>query len=99
MSAENDFTPPGLPTLEEMQHWTWVFGRAQQMMLEHAATMAQQMAQKDLPQLTDPAAFQAKLPAWMGSMPQAMLDAQADMWRDGMTLWQGFIGAITPPAA
>ncbi|GAA0652689.1 class I poly(R)-hydroxyalkanoic acid synthase [Sphingomonas ursincola] len=98
MSAENDFTPPGLPTLEEMQHWTWVFGRAQQMMLEHAATMAQQMAQKDLPQLTDPATFQAKLPAWMGSMPQAMLDAQADMWRDGMTLWQGFIGAITPPA-
>lgn len=98
MSADTDFTPPGLPTLEEMQHWTWVFGRAQQMMLEHAATMAQQMAQKDLPALTDPQAFQAKLPAWMGSMPQAMLDAQADMWRDGMTLWQGFIGAMTPPA-
>ncbi len=98
MSADNEFTPPGLPTLEEMQHWTWVFGRAQQMMLEHAATMAQQMAQKDMPALTDPQAFQAKLPAWMGSMPQAMLDAQADMWRDGMTLWQGFIGAITPPA-
>ena len=77
MSGDTDFTPPGLPTLEEMQHWTWVFGRAQQMMLEHAATMAQQMAQKDMPALTDPQAFQAKLPAWMGSMPQAMLDAQA----------------------
>ena len=29
-------TPP-IPTLEEMQHWTWVMGRAQQMMLEHVA--------------------------------------------------------------
>ena len=28
---------PPLPTLEEMQHWTWVMGRAQQMMLEHVA--------------------------------------------------------------
>ena len=28
---------PPLPTLEEMQHWTWVMGRAQQMMMEHVA--------------------------------------------------------------
>ena len=28
---------PPLPTLEEMQQWTWVMGRAQQMMLEHVA--------------------------------------------------------------
>jgi polyhydroxyalkanoate synthase len=25
---------PGTPSLEELQHWTWVLGRAQQMMLE-----------------------------------------------------------------
>ena len=102
MPGDTDITPPGLPALEEMQHWTWVVGRAQQMMLEHAATMAQQtMAQQtpvDMSAFTDPAAFQSRLPAWMGTMPQAMLDAQADMWRDGMALWQGFIGAMTPPA-
>ena len=102
MSGDTELTPPGLPTLEEMQHWTWVVGRAQQMMLEHAATMAQQtMAQQppvDMSAFTNPQALKASLPAWMGSMPQAMLDAQADMWRDGMTLWQGFIGAMTPPA-
>ena len=28
---------PTMPTLEEMQHWTGVMGRAQQMMLEHVA--------------------------------------------------------------
>ncbi len=97
MPGDTELTTPGLPTLEEMQHWTWVVGRAQQMMLEHAATMAQQTP-IDMSAFADPAAFQSRLPAWMGSMPQAMLDAQADMWRDGMTLWQGFIGAMTPPA-
>ncbi|MFN3820036.1 PHA/PHB synthase family protein [Blastomonas sp.] len=96
MPGDSETTPPALPTLEEMQHWTWVVGRAQQMMLEHAATMAQQTP--DMSAFTDPQALQARLPAWMGSMPQAMLDAQADMWREGLTLWQGFIGAMTPPA-
>jgi polyhydroxyalkanoate synthase len=26
------------PSLEDLQHWTWVLGRAQQMMLEHGST-------------------------------------------------------------
>src|SRR6476659_4065166 len=25
------------PSLEDMQHWTWVMGRAQQLMMEHLA--------------------------------------------------------------
>ena len=31
-----------MPSLEELQHWTWVMGRAQQMMMEH---LAQQMGE------------------------------------------------------
>ena len=26
-----------MPSLEELQHWTWVMGRAQQLMMEHLA--------------------------------------------------------------
>jgi polyhydroxyalkanoate synthase subunit PhaC len=37
--AESD-TPP--PSLEELQHWTWVLGRAQQMMLENGFDLAKQ---------------------------------------------------------
>ena len=34
---ESDVLEPRLPTLEEMQQWTQVLGRAQQLMLEQAA--------------------------------------------------------------
>jgi polyhydroxyalkanoate synthase subunit PhaC len=32
-----DLPEMAVPTLEELQHWTWVMGRAQQMMMEHLA--------------------------------------------------------------
>ncbi|MDB5697641.1 MAG: phaC [Alphaproteobacteria bacterium] len=33
-----DSPPPSpIPSLEDMQHWTWVMGRAQQLMMEHVA--------------------------------------------------------------
>jgi polyhydroxyalkanoate synthase len=35
-ASETPATPP-IPTLEDLQHWTWVMGRAQQMMIEHPA--------------------------------------------------------------
>ena len=31
---------PHVPTLEDWQHWTWVMGRAQQMMMEYWASQA-----------------------------------------------------------
>ena len=37
----NTQTPPFL-TLEDWQHWTWVMGRAQQMMMEYWAEQADQ---------------------------------------------------------
>ncbi|MDB5704637.1 MAG: Polyhydroxyalkanoic acid synthase, partial [Sphingomonas bacterium] len=37
-----------LPSLEELQHWTWVMGRAQQMMLESGLSAASTAGQQDL---------------------------------------------------
>ncbi|MDV3458987.1 class I poly(R)-hydroxyalkanoic acid synthase [Sphingomonas sp. HF-S4] len=37
-----DTTTP-LPSLEDLQHWTWVLGKAQQMMLEHGFDLMGQM--------------------------------------------------------
>ena len=43
-------TPPEprfpTPSLEDLQHWTWVMGRAQQMMLEHLARQMGEAAEK-----------------------------------------------------
>ena len=81
-----------MPTLEELQHWTWVVGRAQQMImewaLEHGArpiTLPEMPAVA--PSLTLPAAD-----------PQALVQAQADLWRDSVALWQRFLGGEAPPA-
>ena len=43
--AEAPATPP-IPTLEDMQHWTWVMGRAQQMMMEHLAAQMGEAAER-----------------------------------------------------
>jgi len=75
---------PSLPSIEDMQHWTWVMGRAQQMMMEHAAK-----AMSDGP---------PKMPAmsWPGMMslgdPAALAAAQTQMWTDGMQIWQQMLG-------
>ena len=71
-----DTTTP-LPSLEDLQHWTWVLGKAQQMMLEHGIDLMEQV----------PAA-----PAF-GAMfdPAAQMRASADFWADTMQLWQRFL--------
>jgi polyhydroxyalkanoate synthase len=80
-SADTTVLPP-MPSLEDMQHWTWVIGRAQQMMMEFGAEAMKQA----------PAAGMSAFPAFD---PQAIIQAQADFWADGMKLWQGF---LTPDA-
>ena len=51
--------PPVAPsTLEELQHWTWVIGRAQQMMMEHGLTALEATPPPPLPAMpgmVDPA--------------------------------------------
>ncbi len=67
------------PELEELQHWTWVMGRAQQMMMEQGLDLKSAMPQ---------------MPAWPTSPPvdpAAMIRAGADFWADSMNLWQRFL--------
>ena len=66
---------PELPSLQDMQHWTWVFGKAQQMLLEHA------LAAGSAPTPALPALFD----------PGAMLSANAKFWDDSLAMWQRFL--------
>ncbi|WP_294299751.1 class I poly(R)-hydroxyalkanoic acid synthase [uncultured Sphingomonas sp.] len=75
-----DTTQPTMPSLADMQHWTWVLGRAQQMMLE-AGIDAVQAA----PKITTPA-----IPT-MTIDPAQMMQASTDFWTDTMKLWQRFL--------
>lgn len=89
MADQNDAPKAAFPTLEEMQHWTWVMGRAQQMMLEH---VAEQMVQNP-PKMPD---LKTVAPQWPGiSMfadPGGIAKAQVDMWTQGMAIWQRALG-------
>src|SRR3954468_21315 len=79
-------TPP-LPTLEEMQHWTWVMGRAQQMMLEHVAKAASGAAE------TAPKTPQSQWP-WLNMFPDPakLAEQQVELWTQGMDIWKRALG-------
>ncbi len=80
---------PALPTLEEMQQWTWVMGRAQQMMLEHVAKAMGEAAQ------AEPKA--PELP-WMSMFadPAKIAQQQTDLWTQGLAIWQRALGGEAP---
>lgn len=80
------------PALEDLQHWTWVFGRAQQMMMEQGLDLAGQMPahMPAMPQM--PA-----MPTMPPVDPAAAMRAGADFWADTMTLWQRFIDPAAAP--
>lgn len=67
---------PKPPSLDDLQHWTWVLGRAQQMMLEHGLDAVQSAPSQPLPQMFDPA---------------AAMRASTEFWSDTMQLWQRFL--------
>jgi polyhydroxyalkanoate synthase subunit PhaC len=83
-------TPP-LPTLEDMQHWTYVMGRAQQLMMEHLAKQASEAGQKIAAAEPKPT-----VAAWPGAAlfadPAKLAQAQMDMWAQGLALWQRALG-------
>jgi polyhydroxyalkanoate synthase subunit PhaC len=80
---------PPLPTLEEMQQWTWVMGRAQQMMLEHVAkAMGEaQAAEPKAPQLP-----------WLNMFadPARIAQQQTELWTQGLAIWQRALGGEAP---
>jgi polyhydroxyalkanoate synthase len=80
---------PALPTLEEMQQWTWVMGRAQQMMLEHVAKAMGEakVAEPKAPQLP-----------WLNMFadPARIAQQQTDLWTQGLAIWQRALGGEAP---
>jgi len=84
------------PSLEDMQHWTWVMGRAQQLMMEH---LAQQMgaAAAAAPEPEKVAA------AWPGMAmfgdPAKIMRMQAELWSEGLSIWQRALGGAPEPSA
>ncbi len=77
------------PSLEELQHWTWVMGRAQQLMMEH---VARQWGEAPT---AVPAASGAALP-WPGlnlfADPGQVAKAQIDLWTEGLGIWRRALG-------
>jgi polyhydroxyalkanoate synthase subunit PhaC len=84
------------PSLEDMQHWTWVMGRAQQLMMEH---LSQQMGAATA-QAPDPEKVAA---AWPGMMmfgdPARIMQMQAELWTEGLSIWQRALGLPQESAA
>ena len=96
--ADTDATPematPWVPTLADMQQWTQIIGRAQQLLMEHA--------------MTAPPAFGGTAAEAKPAMPQlapaapdvaAIARAQAELFEEGLALWQHFLtpGSVPPP--
>jgi polyhydroxyalkanoate synthase len=79
-----------LPSLEDMQHWTWVMGRAQQLVMEHLADR--------MVHAPDTFAGDGKPspPSWPGSAfftdPAKLAQAQVDLWTEGFAIWQRTLG-------
>lgn len=79
---------PHSPTLEDLQRWTWIIGRAQQLMLEHGVEMALKAGEMPAP------------PAPPGlAESTALTQAATDFWADSVALWQRFLAPDTAPAA
>ncbi len=88
---------PPVPSLEDMQHWTWVMGRAQQLMMEHLAAQMGEAA-KAVP---DPeTAARTAASSWPGmnlfTDPAKLMQMQTDLWAEGLSIWQRALGG--PPA-
>ena len=73
-------TTPPIPSLEDWQHWTWVMGRAQQMLMEAWADSLK----KDEP-------FPGIAPA--NADPMAWMTAGAEAWSKGLEAWGKMLGA------
>jgi polyhydroxyalkanoate synthase len=88
-----------IPTLEDWQHWTWVMGRAQQMLME-AWAESLKTAQ---PWPTSPPAWGAFPPAFFGGEaatgadPVSMMSAGAQAWAKGLETWGQMLGLQDAP--
>jgi polyhydroxyalkanoate synthase subunit PhaC len=84
---DSDTKTPPFPSLEDWQHWTWVMGRAQQMMME--AWMDSLAKEEPMPGLTPANAAD----------PMAWMTAGAEAWSKGLEAWGQMLGAAVPAAS
>jgi polyhydroxyalkanoate synthase len=95
----SDKTESAKPSLEDWQHWTWVMGRAQQMLMESWAEGLKS---------AQPAAAAPVAPPWgafppafgfgastMPADPMAMMSAGAEAWAKGLEAWGKMAGLDT----
>jgi len=90
--ADETGTGP-IPTLEDWQHWTWVMGRAQQMLMEAWADSLK----TGQPWPTSPPAWGAFPPAFFATGapatdPMSMMSAGAEAWSQGLQAWGQMLG-------
>lgn len=81
-------------SLEELQHWTWVMGRAQQMLMEHGLDLMTKGSAGDTPTV-----HQAMPTMPMAFDPARMMQAGTDFWADTMQLWGRFLDPAAPAPA
>ncbi len=79
-----------VPSLAEIQHWTFVMGRAQQMMMEYLAAQAGEAAPDGSSKPAQPT------DQWPGMAlfadPAKIAQQQVELWRDGLSIWQRTLG-------
>src|SRR5690242_15243062 len=85
-------TPPfAAPSLEDLQHWTWVMGRAQQMMMEHLAQQLGEATEKAA-EAAGPEHAAKIAQSWPGmnlfADPAKLMEQQAQLWTEGLGIWQ-----------
>ena len=88
-----------IPSLEDWQHWTWVMGRAQQMLLE---AWADSLKTGAMPGLAGPSAFDFGMPGFGAGAPadpMAMMAAGAEAWAKGLEGWGRMMGLDTSAKA
>lgn len=98
--AEQDTQPGTAPySLEDLQHWTWVIGRAQQMLLTHTAKMltsekSRANAEALLRKMATPeaSALKADAPGWPTEAELGSLfRMQSDLVTAGMDYWSAML--------
>jgi polyhydroxyalkanoate synthase len=93
MANDTDTTSP-IPTLEDWQHWTYVMGRAQQMLMEAWADGLKEG--ESWPAAPPPwGAFPPAFGWTPAADPAALMTAGAEAWAKGLETWGKMIGLDT----
>ena len=93
MTNDTDTTSP-IPTLEDWQHWTYVMGRAQQMLMEAWADGLKEG--ESWPAAPPPwGAFPPAFGWTPAADPAALMTAGAEAWAKGLETWGKMIGLDT----